>query len=90
MTRFPPRSICSAGAPAAATTGSAYADASCAIGRSARLRSDAISGTQVARGSVWWVDPAVLDSKTLRDALRSLSERRPTRRDHDNQNSWSF
>src|ERR1700730_2370453 len=35
-----------------------------------------IPGMQAVPGSMWWVDPAVLDSKELRDTLRALSERR--------------
>jgi hypothetical protein len=43
-----------------------------------------IPGTQVVPGSIWWVNPAVLDSKDLRDTLRALSERRLVKRDYDN------
>ncbi len=47
------------------------------------LRRGIILGTQVVPGSMWWVDPAVLDSKDLRDTLRALSERRLVKRNHD-------
>jgi hypothetical protein len=43
-----------------------------------------IPGTQAVPGSMWWVDPAVLDSPALRERLRALSDRRPVQRDHDN------
>jgi hypothetical protein len=48
------------------------------------LKRGIIPGTQAVPGSIWWVDPAVLDSKDLRDTLRALSERRLVKRDHDN------
>jgi len=47
------------------------------------LRRGIILGTQAVPGSMWWVDPAVLDSKDLRDTLRALSERRLVKRNHD-------
>jgi hypothetical protein len=47
------------------------------------LKRGIIPGTQAVPGSMWWVDPAVLDSKELRDTLRALSERRRVKRDHD-------
>ena len=48
------------------------------------LKRGIIPGTQVVPGSMWWVDPAVLDSKDLRDTLRALHERRLVKRNHDN------
>ena len=48
------------------------------------LKRGIIPGTQAVPGSIWWVDPAVLDSKELRDTLRALSDRRLVNRDHDN------
>lgn len=48
------------------------------------LKRGIIPGTQVVPGSIWWVDPAVLDSKDLREALRALSERRLVKRDDNN------
>jgi hypothetical protein len=48
------------------------------------LKRGIIPGTQVVPGSMWWVDPAALDSKDLRDTLRALRERRLVKRDHDN------
>jgi len=48
------------------------------------LKRGIIPGTQAVPGSMWWVDPAVLDSKDLRETLRALSERRLVKRDHDN------
>ena len=48
------------------------------------LKRGIIPGTQVVPGSIWWVDPAVLDSKDLRDTLRALHERRLVKRSHDN------
>jgi Recombinase zinc beta ribbon domain len=48
------------------------------------LKRGIIPGTQIVPGSMWWVDPAVLDSKDLRDTLRALRERRLVKRDHDN------
>jgi hypothetical protein len=47
------------------------------------LKRGIIPGTQVVPGSIWWVDPAVLDSTPLRDTLRALSERRLVKRHHD-------
>jgi hypothetical protein len=47
------------------------------------LRRGIILGTKAVPGSMWWVDPAVLDSKDLRDTLRALSERRLVKRNHD-------
>ena len=47
------------------------------------LKRGVIPGTQVVPGSIWWVDPAVLDSKDLRDTLRALSERRLVQREPD-------
>jgi DNA invertase Pin-like site-specific DNA recombinase len=47
------------------------------------LRRGIIPGTQIVPGSIWWVDPAVLDSKDLRNTLRALRERRLVKRDHD-------
>jgi len=49
------------------------------------LRRGIIPGTQAVPGSIWWVDPAVLDSPALRETLRALSERRLVKRDHDDQ-----
>ena len=48
------------------------------------LKRGIIPGTQVVPGSIWWVDPAVLDSKDLRDTLCALSERRLVKRDDNN------
>jgi hypothetical protein len=48
------------------------------------LKRGIIPGTQVVPGSMWWVDPTVLDSKDLRDTLRALRERRLVKRNHDN------
>src|SRR5439155_11955984 len=47
------------------------------------LQRGIIPGTQAVPGSMWWVDPAVLDSKDLCDTLCALSERRLVKRDHD-------
>jgi hypothetical protein len=49
------------------------------------LKRGVIPGTQVVPGSIWWVDPAVLDSAPLRDTLRALSERRLVKRQHDHE-----
>jgi DNA invertase Pin-like site-specific DNA recombinase len=49
------------------------------------LRRGIIPGTQVVPGSMWWVDPAVLDSASLRDTLRALRERRLVQRQHDHE-----
>jgi DNA invertase Pin-like site-specific DNA recombinase len=49
------------------------------------LKRGVIPGTQAVPGSMWWVDPQVLDSKTMRDTLRALSERRLVQRHHDDQ-----
>lgn len=40
------------------------------------LKRGVIPGTQVVPGSIWWVDPTVLDSPAVRETLRALSERR--------------
>jgi DNA invertase Pin-like site-specific DNA recombinase len=48
------------------------------------LKRGIIPGTQAVPGSMWWVDPAALDSPQLRETLRALSERRLVKRDHDN------
>jgi hypothetical protein len=48
------------------------------------LKRGIIPGTQAVPGSIWWVDPAVLESKELRNTLRALSERRLVKRDLDN------
>lgn len=47
------------------------------------LKRGIIPGTQAVPGSMWWVDPAVLDSPQLRETLRALSERRRVKRHHD-------
>jgi hypothetical protein len=47
------------------------------------LKRGIIPGTQAVSGSMWWVDPAALDSPQLREALRALSQRRPVKRDDD-------
>jgi hypothetical protein len=47
------------------------------------LKRGIIPGTQVAPGTVWWVDPNVLDSEAAREALRALSNRRPVQRGDD-------
>jgi hypothetical protein len=49
------------------------------------LRRGILPGTQAVPGSMWWVDPAVLESTAVRDTLRALSERRLVQRSHDNQ-----
>src|SRR5437870_4123949 len=46
------------------------------------LKRGIIPGTQAVPGSMWWVDPAVLDSPQLRETLHALSERR-VKRPHD-------
>jgi len=46
------------------------------------LQRGIIPGTQAVPGSMWWVDPAVLDSPQLRETLHALSERR-VKRPHD-------
>jgi hypothetical protein len=47
------------------------------------LKRGIIPGTQAVPGSMWWVDPAALDSPQLRQTLRALSERRRVKRQHD-------
>jgi len=47
------------------------------------LKRGVIPGTQAVPGSMWWVDPAVLDSPPLRETLRALSERRRVKRHYD-------
>jgi DNA invertase Pin-like site-specific DNA recombinase len=47
------------------------------------LKRGIIPGTQAVTGSMWWVDPAALDSPQLRQTLRGLSERRRVKRQHD-------
>ena len=57
------------------------------------LKRGIIPGTQAVPGSMWWVDPAVLDSPQLRDTLRALSERRRYNDitiDRNPPNSWTF
>jgi hypothetical protein len=49
------------------------------------LRRGIIPGTQVVPGSIWWVDPSVLDSAPLRDTLRALRERRLVQRHPDHE-----
>ena len=44
------------------------------------LKRGLIPGTQVVPGSMWWVDPAVLETPALRETLRALSERRLVQR----------
>jgi hypothetical protein len=44
------------------------------------LKRGLIPGTQIVPGSMWWVDPAVLETPALRDTLRALSERRLVQR----------
>ena len=46
------------------------------------LKRGVIPGMQVAPGSMWWVDPAALDSPQLCETLRAPSERR-VKRLHD-------
>jgi hypothetical protein len=46
------------------------------------LQRGIIPGTQAVPGSMWCVDPAVLDSPQLRETLHALSERR-VKRPHD-------
>ena len=45
------------------------------------LKRGIIPGTQTVPGSMWWVDPAALDTPQLRQTLRALSERRRVKRD---------
>jgi DNA invertase Pin-like site-specific DNA recombinase len=47
------------------------------------LKRGVIPGTQAVPGSMWWVDPAALDSPQLRETLRALSERRRVQRSDD-------
>ena len=47
------------------------------------LKRGVIPGTQAVPGSMWWVDPAALDTPQLRQTLRALSEHRRVKRDHD-------
>jgi len=47
------------------------------------LKRGIIPGTQIVPGSIWWVDPAVLDSTDLRETLRALRERRLVQRELD-------
>jgi hypothetical protein len=47
------------------------------------LKRGIIPGTQAVPGSMWWVDPAALDSPQLRETLRALSQRRRIQRSHD-------
>ncbi len=47
------------------------------------LKRGIIPGTQAVPGSLWWVDPAALDSPQLRETLRALRERRRVKRDDD-------
>jgi DNA invertase Pin-like site-specific DNA recombinase len=47
------------------------------------LKRGIIPGTQAVPGSMWWVDPAALDSPQLRETLRALSSRRRVKRDDD-------
>ena len=47
------------------------------------LKRGIIPGTQAVPGSMWWVDPAALDTPQLRETLRALSDRRRLKRDHD-------
>ena len=47
------------------------------------LKRGIIPGTQAVPGSMWWVDPAALDTPQLRETLRALSERRRVKRDDD-------
>jgi hypothetical protein len=49
------------------------------------LRRGLLPGTQAVPGSIWWVDPAVLESDTVRETLRALSERRLVQRSPDHQ-----
>jgi DNA invertase Pin-like site-specific DNA recombinase len=47
------------------------------------LKRGIIPGTQAVPGSMWWVDPAALDSPQLRETLRALSQRRRVQRSPD-------
>jgi hypothetical protein len=47
------------------------------------LKRGVIPGTQAVPGSMWWVDPAALDTPQRRQTLRALSERRRVKRHHD-------
>jgi hypothetical protein len=49
------------------------------------LKRGIIPGMQAVPGSMWWVNPEILDSEALRETLRALSERRLVQRTHDNQ-----
>jgi DNA invertase Pin-like site-specific DNA recombinase len=47
------------------------------------LKRGVIPGTQAVPGSMWWVDPAALDTPQLRQTLRALTERRRVQRSDD-------
>ncbi len=47
------------------------------------LKRGIIPGTQAVPGSMWWVDPAALDTPELRQTLRALSGRRRVKREDD-------
>ena len=47
------------------------------------LKRGVIPGTQAVPGSMWWVDPAALDTPQLRQTLRALSKRGRVKRPHD-------
>jgi hypothetical protein len=47
------------------------------------LKRGIIPRTQAVPGSMWWVDPAALDTPQLRQTLRALSERGRVKRQHD-------
>jgi DNA invertase Pin-like site-specific DNA recombinase len=47
------------------------------------LKRGVIPGTQAVPGSMWWVDPAALDTPELQQTLRALSERRRVQRSDD-------
>jgi hypothetical protein len=47
------------------------------------LKRGIIPGTQAVPGSIWWVDPAALDTPQLRETLRALSQRRRVKREDE-------
>ena len=76
LCRIAPRGLSK---PAAA----AYCGCECLSTFDDWIKRGIIPGTQAVTGSMWWVDPAVLDSPQLRETLRALSERRRIQRDRD-------
>jgi hypothetical protein len=45
-----------------------------------------IPATQIAPRSPWWIDPRVIDSDEVKQALRALRERRAVKRNYTNRN----